>query len=143
MKRTIKNNCKKEFERNIKEDKALFLFCLLYRDEFNIFPIALYVQREIANMFKDKLLKLDSLNKQMKYKNLDSPPKTNFELICILFSLTNKILKKDKESIRFKELKECAKAIILIVKIDNIPEEIKNLVLNKIGKRVSRKITWF
>lgn len=98
---------KKEFQ----EQKALCLFKVLYgMDNFEIAP---YVMSEVAKMFND------TLNKEiLSHEDVQS----NFDLICAVFSLTDKAIHGDDTA------KQIGSIFMEVISIKDIPMNVRTYV---------------
>lgn len=102
-------------KREFQEEKALCLFKFLYEMD-NDFELAPYVMGEVAHMFKEEL------NKSItSYDDIQS----NFDLICAVFSLTDKAINGDKKA------KEIASIFMQVININDISQKVKNYVVTE------------
>lgn len=115
------NQIKKITDNEFNELKAIALFLSLYKSKVDFNEFAPGVMFYVANKFNEKLIYLGN----SKIENL----KTNFDLIGVLFALTNKALDGSKEA------KEIALTIINTIDIKDIPKSVRMGTLLEIDPR--------
>jgi hypothetical protein len=115
------NQIKKITDNEFNELKAIALFLSLYKSKVDFNEFAPGVMFYVANKFNEKLIYLGN----SKIENL----KTNFDLIGVLFALTNKALDGSKEA------KEIALTIINTIDIKDIPKSARMGALLEIDPR--------
>lgn len=112
-------NTTKEYEkaisktrREFQEKKALCLFKATYSSE-DMFDIASYTMIETAKMFKEELNRSFEKTEDIK---------SDFDLICALFTITDKAFHGDNEA------KQIGMIFAEVIEIDDIPQKVKEYV---------------
>lgn len=112
-------------KREFQEQKALCLFISIYNKDLNIFSSADYTLHQVATMFNEKLVSDRMKDKLLKGTDIEDLIQTDFDLIVLLFDLTDKAYRGCKES------KEWAELLVSAIDIKEIPQRVRTYVFTE------------